>query len=92
MIPFISYYILPTQAIVRNNVHSGHVRNLTLIVLIKSKFKSILFYYQIKEDIEALLLALSPILYIFHRDIPKPHVLHPNVIQNLAIRVLLIHL
>ncbi|CAF4825404.1 unnamed protein product, partial [Rotaria sp. Silwood1] len=40
----------------------------------------------VKEDIEALLLALSPILYIFHQDIPKPHVLHPNIIQNLAIK------
>ncbi|CAF1104687.1 unnamed protein product [Rotaria sp. Silwood1] len=44
------------------------------------------FSLNVKEDIEALLLALSPILYIFHQDIPKPHVLHPNIIQNLAIK------
>ncbi|CAF1016771.1 unnamed protein product [Rotaria sordida] len=41
---------------------------------------------KVKEDIETLLLALSPILYIFHQDIPKPHILHPNIIQNLAIK------
>ncbi|CAF4741940.1 unnamed protein product [Rotaria socialis] len=64
MIPFLSYHILPTQAIVRNNIHIGHV----------------------KEDIECLLMTLGPILYIFHQDIPKPHLLHPNIIQNLAIK------
>ncbi|CAF2131884.1 unnamed protein product [Rotaria magnacalcarata] len=64
MIPFLSYNIIPTQAIVRNNIHIGHV----------------------KEDVECLLMALGPILYIFHQDIPKPHLLHPNIIQNLAIK------
>lgn len=40
-----------------------------------------------KEDIESLLIALSPILYIFHQDIPKPHALHATIIQNLAVKV-----
>ncbi|CAF4295216.1 unnamed protein product, partial [Rotaria magnacalcarata] len=42
--------------------------------------------HNVKEDVECLLMALGPILYIFHQDIPKPHLLHPNIIQNLAIK------
>lgn len=80
-LPFISYYILPTQGIVRNNIHVEHVG------IHMRRIRLLFEIFQVKEDIEALLIALSPILYIFHRDIPKPHALHASIIQNLAVKV-----
>lgn len=81
-LPFISYYILPAQGIVRNNIHIGHVS-----IDIRTIPMLLFGIFQVKEDIEALMIALSPILYIFHRDIPKPHALHASIIQNLAVKV-----
>ena len=91
MIPFLSYSILPAQAIVRNNIHLGHVCFFFSFICIFCLLNIANDLFQVKEDIEGLLVTLSPILYIFHRDIPKPHVLHSSIIQQLTIKVTFHH-
>ncbi len=42
---------------------------------------------QVKEDIDALIHTLTPILYITKTGVPKPPFLDPNVIQHLTNKV-----
>jgi hypothetical protein len=83
VIPFLTYKILPSQIIIKENIRSNHVCRNILYRL------SILFYSQVKEDIDALIHALTPILYIIKSSVPKPLFLDPSVIQHWTDKVCL---
>ncbi|CAF1331932.1 unnamed protein product, partial [Rotaria sordida] len=61
VLPFLTYKILPSQTIIRENIRLGHV----------------------KEDIDALIHALTPILFITKSGVPRPPFLDPGVVQHL---------
>lgn len=42
----------------------------------------VVIYMQVKEDINTLIHALTPILYITKSGVPKPPFLDPSVIQH----------
>lgn len=51
------------------------------------KLNQFLIYSQVKEDIDALIHALTPILYITKTGVPRPPFLDPSVIQHLTDKV-----
>ncbi len=87
IIPFLTYKILPSQTIIRENIRFDHV----CLLYSHSISKRYLFSsVQVKEDIDALIHALTPILYITKSSAPKPPFLDPSVIHHWTDKVCLV--
>ncbi len=86
VIPFLTYKILPSQNIIRENIRPDHVCFTFYIVYLS------LVCPQVKEDIDALIHALTPILYITKNSVPKPPFLDPSVIHHWIDKVCLFFL
>jgi hypothetical protein len=86
VVPFLTYKVLPSQTIIKENIRLDHVCFCIFHSLEPIQF---LISLQVKEDIDALIHALTPILYIIKTGVPKPPFLDPSVIQHLTDKVCL---
>jgi hypothetical protein len=84
VIPFLMYKILPSQNIIKENIRFDHVCMNILLLLIQ-----FLIDFQVQEDIDTLIYALAPILFITKTNVPKPPFFNPNVIEHLTDKVCL---
>lgn len=84
VLPFLSYKNLPSQIIIKENIRPDHVH---FSLCQNFSINDLFFFAQVKEDLDILVHALTPILFMIKPGVPKPPFLDPNSLQPLTDKV-----